>query len=573
MIPFLRISLAILFFPLALQATIVTTSADEDDGSLGGKTGISLREAVKYSVAGDTISFTPALSDGVIRLTAGELTISKSLTIDGSTLLNPITLTGDKTGNGTSSDDTRIFNITNGIVILDSLILDRGYCQSGTGKHGAAIHVNNTTTQLTLRNCVLSNNESTTYGGGIYFIGALDSPVSFIRIQNSHLAGNHTGHNGGAVHVSGTLHIENSTFSNNIAYMGCAIFNAAGATTVESSTFSGSAAHGYGGAIYNQDTFTLRESTISGNSAPRGGGIYSAGGTLVIEDSTLSGNSANRFGGGIHAKGVLNLSNTTLAENTATTSGGGLYCNAVTASLVHTTISANFSTGSDGGIYNDASSALSLSGSIVAGNTAPTAPDLAGTFTGTNNLTNGNPFLASLGDYGGPTFTMPPLPDSPAIDALALASLPTDQRGFPRDLKPDIGAAEYQSTDDLARFWHLDPDGDGSPYGVEQALGTDNFTPDCSSSRNLGTPIFHAPGLATLSFGLSSSAVSGTRWILKRSPDLSPGSFVEIYHTDRTTDTASPSVTFVRTSTGVTVTDSNPFPGDGFYRFEAQLAP
>ena len=108
----------------------------------------------------------------------------------------------------------------------------------------------------------------------------------------------------------------------------------------------------------------------------------------------------------------------------------------------------------------------------MAGNTATSGPDLgesgdgaSTTLLGVNLFsdTSGNnglapaaalivaadPKLAPLGDYGGPTQTMPPLPSSsPAVDAaITLAGSPTtDERGLPRIFGgfPDIGAAELQ---------------------------------------------------------------------------------------------------------------------------------
>ena len=88
---------------------------------------------------------------------------------------------------------------------------------------------------------------------------------------------------------------------------------------------------------------------------------------------------------------------------------------------------------------------------IVAGNAALSGSDLVGSFAASgNNLTDGDPLLAPLGNYGGPTPTMPPLPGSPAIDAgsddatNAPYSFATDQRGFPRWSGPhvDLGAVE-----------------------------------------------------------------------------------------------------------------------------------
>jgi predicted outer membrane repeat protein len=452
-----RLLLALLLFPFVAQGTVVTTVTDEDNGSLGGGTGVSLREAVKYSPAGDTVTFTKALSGQTIRLTAGQITIANRLTIDSSSLAVPITVSGDKTGNGRTADDTRVFIINAGPTVLESLVISGASGADG----GGGINCNPSTVDLAIRNCTFSGNYASSLGGGIYSVGIL-------TIRNSTFTGNSCPDQGGALRVSGSATIENCTFS--------------------------------------------------GNSSANGGAIYISGGAVSIQSVTVSGNSAR-------------------------TSGGGILKN---------------------------SGSLASNNTIVAGNTAPAAPNISGTFTGTSNITSGNPGLAPLGNYGGPTQTMPPLPGSPAIDGGGTTILTTDQRGFPRVSTPDIGAAEYQGTSDLTRFWNRDFDGDGSPYGTEQALGTDPLISDPFSSRNITAPTLNASGHAVLSFGIG-AAFPGTHWILKRSTDLL--TFVEIYRYDGATDTAASDVTFLRTATGVTVTDRNPLTGGAFYRFEARLAP
>jgi hypothetical protein len=70
-----------------------------------------------------------------------------------------------------------------------------------------------------------------------------------------------------------------------------------------------------------------------------------------------------------------------------------------------------------------------------------------------------------LGNYGGLTQTMPPLPGSPAIDAGGPTTLTNDQRGFAMAqdstgsgiAKPDIGAVEGV----------YNPAGPGEPTGIE----------------------------------------------------------------------------------------------------------
>src|SRR4030095_6408986 len=69
----------------------------------------------------------------------------------------------------------------------------------------------------------------------------------------------------------------------------------------------------------------------------------------------------------------------------------------------------------------------------------------SGTYSGVN-LTSGDPLLAPLGDYGGPTPTRPPLPGSPAIDAATNGmGFTIDQRGLPRvnGFNVDLGAVEF----------------------------------------------------------------------------------------------------------------------------------
>ena len=93
-------------------------------------------------------------------------------------------------------------------------------------------------------------------------------------------------------------------------------------------------------------------------------------------------------------------------------------------------------------------STITLTDTIVAGNSASTSPDLSGTaaLASKNNLVGGNPLLAPLGDYGGPTQTMALLPGSPALGAgVAVNGVTIDQRGLPLDSNgSDIGAFQSQ---------------------------------------------------------------------------------------------------------------------------------
>jgi hypothetical protein len=196
-----------------------------------------------------------------------------------------------------------------------------------------------------------------------------------------------------------------------------------------------------GGGIWNFGDLTLIDCSVSGNTAVSGGGIANWG-SLALTGSTLSGNSATT-GGAIENWGILTLDNCTLSGNSATGSGGAINSGSYQVKLNNVTISANTASVGGGVIVHSSSTFDNV---IVAGNTAPTSPDVAGSFTGSNNLIGGDPRLARLGDFGGPTQTMPPLAGSSAIKTGAIfnATLLADQIGNlrPRATLPNIGAVE-----------------------------------------------------------------------------------------------------------------------------------
>jgi len=186
-----------------------------------------------------------------------------------------------------------------------------------------------------------------------------------------------------------------------------------GSLTVTGTTISGSQSAGLGGGIYNNGTLTLSNSTVSGNQASgSGGGIYNQiEATLTLSDSTLSGNSAGELGGGIESDGKLTAINSTISANAATFAGGGIVFGAGSASLGNT---------------------------IVSGNSSQEDADAVGGFTdaGGNKVGVSGIDLAPLGNYGGATQTMVPLPGSSAIcsgiaTSATAANLTKDQRGLP----------------------------------------------------------------------------------------------------------------------------------------------
>jgi sugar lactone lactonase YvrE len=241
---------------------------------------------------------------------------------------------------------------------------------------------------------------------------------------------------GGALYNIGTSIVDRCSFTGNYASQsGGGIFNGQNAImTVRSSTFTvdgslvGNSAGLYGGAIFNSSLMTVDGCTFDRNGTDfHGGAVYTDfSSTLTLTNSTFIGNHTAFYGGAVfNGSPRLEMENLTIVGNHAARIGGG--------------------------IYNDflGSPSVSVSNSILTENTAPEGQNIFGPWTGANNITSGDPKLSPLGNYGGATMTMPPLPDSPAIDAGGPTSLLTDQRGQPRVLRtaPDIGAYETPTSD------------------------------------------------------------------------------------------------------------------------------
>jgi hypothetical protein len=263
---------------------------------------------------------------------------------------------------------------------------------------------------------------------------------------------------GGAVFTAGTSTITVTVLADNHAVAGSGY----------------GASPGRGGAIaVLAGTLALADCVVTGNTAiggtivglfgsggaGRGGGVYVENAAADVRETALVGNTSVGVahsrphvtdgpaeGGGASAiAAVLAFTNTTVSGNGAAQNGGGFHGDAAsTVNLSFTTVSNNTSAGGAGGIFTAGS--VTLTGSIVAGNTGATG-NCSGTIgDGGSNLqypgaTCGgipvaDPLLGPL-EAGAGTFYHPPLPGSPARDTAAVACPSVDQRGIARPLDGD----------------------------------------------------------------------------------------------------------------------------------------
>jgi len=280
----------------------------------------------------------------------------------------------------------------------------------------------------------------------------------------------------------------------------------------------------YGGGLAVWQSLVMSNCTLSANVASNGGALYVNPGcpSVSVYDSSFSGNTAALNGGACMQDRATNVTfmGCSFVSNSVVNAGGGLEVEATTPAytyLINCTFAGNTAGGGGGGFLGHYGNSLAriynctfagntagtgggvamshctswvIDGTILASNSAPTAPDLdqsdgANGHTVTNCLignnsgcttifpavgspaANGcyvgnsgaplNPLLGPASDNGGKSLTCPLLRGSIAIDhggnTLGLTS---DQRGagYPRQVGVgvDIGAFEYMPQGSVFKF-------------------------------------------------------------------------------------------------------------------------
>lgn len=495
-----------------MPATFVVNTPTDDAAA-----GLTLREAINSanSTAGtDSITFSFAMP-ATITLKSALPEIHEALTIDGPGP-NNLTVSGDNA--------FAIFGAaTDQAVVFKDLTVANGRASTGNvGSHnGGAFHFG-AFPQITIDNCVVTNNRANDGdGGAIDFRGF---STYHLTITNSTFSNNQADGAGGAIFFQQTssatgtrLTITDSTFTNNTAFgSGGGAIACAATMSVTDSTFTNNDAsffNGNGGAIAGGIN-TIVGCTFVGNSADDLGGAMSCA-TALIQNSTITGNDAGS-GGAVAVASTLTVQNSTITGNSATVAGGGFYQASGPAETIIT------------------------DSTVIQGNTAPSGPDVSteGTLKATttaigsksgvttfNNVSGnliGDPNikLSPLGNYGGPTQTQRPLPGSSLLNKGSNpAGLIRDQRGSPRvfGAAADIGAVEFHDGETLGVDTTADEsDGDFSPgdLSLREAVELSNSYTETVETISFATSAFPSGFQTTIALTLGEMAISDSVFIV-----------------------------------------------------------
>ena len=262
---------------------------DTYDGSMA-KPFATVQKAVDtIAASGDTSKKYTIYVDGTVEAPYDDFTNGTFISI-GTTASNL-----DLTIKGLSADARAVLNARQkssykGCVLTSedtSLTLENLKITGGKEINSGGIYIKSG--NLTLKNCVVTKNESSNGGGGIQFDGEK------LIVENSEISGNN-GDPGGiwVKEDSAQTKIKNSNIKNNVASSGGGGLKLAGESTIEGCDISGNKAEsGVGGGLIlsiDNKSCKIINSVINNNTAgENGGGIYMTDGTLSLESGAVIG--------------------------------------------------------------------------------------------------------------------------------------------------------------------------------------------------------------------------------------------------------------------------------------------
>ena len=272
---------------------------------------------------------------------------------------------GSLTMNGCHVEGNTAPDCGGGMILRHSVLnAAKSFFENNTAKFGAGIYFGDTPNEAEegcsgehnhlITDSTISGNKvldlENGIGGGMY-VGT----TSNLTLRNSKLLNNDGASQGGAIvaYSAGTIELDDVSISENKAQSGAGIFAMCTAadntdirllngTAIDKNTATGDGGGIYAYALANTHSVTVANSSVSGNTAASGAGIFTyKSGSAVINVDLQSGavmhnnNAVTNMGGAIYANASnINIAaNSAVYNNTAKTAGDDLLFNGSTFTL------------------------------------------------------------------------------------------------------------------------------------------------------------------------------------------------------------------------------------------------
>jgi hypothetical protein len=368
------------------KSTISGNTATNDGG--GGYASLNAA-GTGMSISGCTITDNSARYGGGLNLEDFSTVVTAKSTVSGCTISdNASTGTGTQGGGGlylrggnfavsgcTISNNTAVYfgggaeaTHFDSLTITKSTVTGNQTTRTNAiNQGGGGLFIEGTGTAplrpATISGCTISNNASAQYGGGTFVTGGL-----MLTVTGSTFAVDRAAAGGGGLRTIGTgadqvaVSITRCQFAND----------------------NGGAAGG-GLMVDGDGTASVVSTKVIGCTASEGGGIlagaHAATNGFLMSGCTVSGNTGTLGGGLLLASTPdFHISASSITDNGAA-EGGGVLVEFSNGSILGTKISGSAASDDAGGIANLGGGTVTLQVAKVHGNTAPTNPDLDGTFT------------------------------------------------------------------------------------------------------------------------------------------------------------------------------------------------
>lgn len=346
-----------------------------------------------------------------------------------------------------------------------------------TGRSGGGVY--NNYSDLSFEDCNFLNNNSQFVGGG------MRNYSGSVTINNSSFSNNKAFNlSGGGIYSDGNtaLTVTNSTFINNNAYSGGAVYHFCTVTSLfQNCTFTGNTADmGAGMFIYWSENITLSSCLFTSNTAGYGGAVYNWLASPEIRHCTFFNNVATENGGAMETRfnydADLYVTNSVFVGNSAKFGGAVHNYYDIEIHFINCTFTSNEASQNGGAMYNT---------SGLLGESDPVRAYLRNCVFW-NNALNGNSSTPGA-DLEGNHDNFYQFYVSYSI--LQLADNNTNyweatSQGFIRNGYDDGGVANLHATDPL--FVNgSDPDGSDDVFGtIDDGIALQNCSPGINKGNN-----------------------------------------------------------------------------------------